>query len=144
MFAHWLLFRHGDVLSLLSVQYAARQSGWGRGEVEGNAFIASHMGFLVSPSFFLQTAAHVTTLLQIYSDLCAHQNLQKRPIQLKFKMSQHHSEKTSVDQTDSREQRKNFAWWWIWDAFIMWVFYPILCLFVAITSRRFSSVFELF
>lgn len=61
-------------------------------------------------SFFLQTAPHVTTLLQIYSDLCAHQNLQKRPIQLKFKMSQHHSEKTSVDQTDSRKQRKNFAW----------------------------------
>lgn len=92
-------------------------------------------------SFFLQTAPHVTTLLQIYSDLCAHQNLQKRPIQLKFKMSQHHSEKTSVDQTDGRKQRKNFAWWWIWDAFIIWVFYPILCLFVAITSRRFSSVF---
>lgn len=104
-------------------------------------FTHGFSGFPLLLSFFLQTAPHVTTLLQIYSDLCAHQNLQKRPIQLKFKMSQHHSEKMSVDQTDSRKQRKNFVWWWICDAFILWVFYPILCLFVAITSRRFSSVF---
>lgn len=92
-------------LVLCSALWMGKRGGGGECSC---CFTHGFSGFPLLLSFFLQTAPHVTTLLQIYSDLCAHQNLQKRPIQLKFKMSQHHSEKTSV--ADSRKQRKNFAW----------------------------------